>query len=195
VDPTGTTLTLTGTDADDLVAELETKTGYKLVRDPTTGRVTIDKKVKRNKTGTSKDLAGLLKKIVGDKKTDVAMDVGQNQAGVFYDSFATRQFDIADHRALDASNPEFAADSLGHVLKEFYTANKKYSGQPDSVAFPPSHDEALKFESKVLSNYTGKKEQKSQEAAPAPNTIRVPGGPMDTVQSITRQNNTSPWVP
>jgi RHS repeat-associated protein len=210
VDPTGKTLTLTGTDADDLVEELEKKTGYKLVRDQNTGRVTIDKNVKRNKQGTSKDLAGLLKKVVSDKKTDVAIDVDQNQTGVFYDSFASRQFDMADHKALDASYPEFAADSIGHVLKEYYTANKKYAGQHDSVAFPPSHDKALKFESKVLSNYTGRKEQKSQEAAPAPNTIRfiyttvhydivlksgVPGGPKDTVQSVSRQNNTSPGVP
>jgi len=210
IDPNGKTLTLTGTDADALVEELEKKTGYQLSRDSKTGRVTIDKGSKRNKRGTSKDLAKLLKQIINDKKTDVAIDVGQNQPGVFYDSFATRELDIADHKALDAKAPEFAADSLGHVLKEYYTANKKYAGQPDSVAFPPSHDEALKFESKVLSNFTGKKEQKAVEASPAPNTIRfiyttvhydivlksgTPGGPPDTVVNITKNANTKPGVP
>src|SRR6185503_480435 len=66
VDPSGRTLTLTGDDADKLVEELETKTGYHLTRDTKSGRVTIDKGTNRNKHGTSKHLASLLKQSVSE---------------------------------------------------------------------------------------------------------------------------------
>jgi RHS repeat-associated protein len=153
VDPTGRTLTLTGTEADALVAELEKKTGYKLKRNSKTGLVTIDKG-DRNKKGTSKELAGLLKDIIGDKKTDVKAEVGRDQTGAYFDREDKKQIDIADYKAIDAAAPEFAAASIGHVLKEYYEEAKDPTLSPFAA-----HTQALDFEAKVLSEYTGKKEQ------------------------------------
>ena len=176
IDPTGTTLTLTGDDAEELLRELELKTGYKLIRDPKTGNVTIDESVKRSKAGTSKHLAEMLKTIINDKETlqlhtetpapDVPhafIDGGSAGAGKGgYINRVSKTFYMDDYRAANAKDSKFAATLLGHVLKEGHGFMVKYLYMKYPGGEP--HDLAKEFESKVMSDLTGQKEQTRAEA-------------------------------
>jgi RHS repeat-associated protein len=169
IDPKGTTLFLVGSDADDLLDEMEKKSGLHLSRDAQTGEVTIDKGTKRDKIG-SKSLANKIKQIIGDKQTDVILDVGQNQERVMFDALRTRTFDMADYNAFNAVSPAFAAASLGHVLEEYYTADKSSDqGVPFLQYKDPAHLAGMKFEMNVMSDFTGKRETQTRIDFPGPN--------------------------
>ncbi len=167
LDPTGRTLTLTGDNAENLVEELEAKTGYQLTRDAKTGRVTIDKGTKRNKRGTSKHLASLLKKIVSDKKIDVKLEVQENivhgnNQGVRLDvGYDPKEFDFADYRELNSADSKLGAIAITHALKESYEFKKlDAAGFGSTIDIDQlSHVRAIHFESRVLSDLTGQREQ------------------------------------
>jgi hypothetical protein len=137
-------LTLIGDhNADELVKEVMKKTGLHLSRDPETGKVTIDKGTNRDKVG-SKSLANKVKDIIGGKKTDVSINVEENQEGVMLDSYPQRAFDMADYKAMNADAPAFAAASLGHVLEEFYPSAKPFKWYNDAP-----HMAGIQFEMEV----------------------------------------------
>jgi len=161
---------LTGDHADYLVSELEKQTGYKLKRDTKTGRVTIDTSVKRIKKGTSTWLANKVGQIVGDSKAWVQIKTGQNQPGIAGDSFATREIDVSDYNAYKKADPKFAARYLGHVLDEYYHAEKMPSPFSDEGRYDESHKDALEFESNVLSDFTGWWEKPREPREPISNS-------------------------
>jgi RHS repeat-associated protein len=173
-DPSGNTLTINGDDAQQLVTELERLTGYKLNRNAKTGVVTIDRKVKRKMEGTSKALAGKLDTVIRDTSVNEKINVvNDNKAPkVYMDSFPKRAFDIDDYNAAKKDAPEFAAAQLGHVLEEYYEADKKYSELSEDDQYKKAHDDAKAFESQVLSDFTGRTEQKRTNEALSPTTIR-----------------------
>jgi hypothetical protein len=159
IDPEGTDLFLTGNDADHIVSELERITGLKLIKDGKTGRVTIDRSVTRKDKGTSREMAQKVGQIVGDSKAWVKIDVGRNQPGVIFDSFAGRKLDAADYDAYKKVDPNLAAAALGHVLEEYYYAEKMPSPMLDHGKFGEAHSAGNQFESEVMSDFTGWWEQ------------------------------------
>jgi hypothetical protein len=152
IDPTGRTLELTGSDADDLVNELKAKTGYTLKRDKNTGKIAIDKSAKRQTKGTSKELAKELKKVIDDTHT-VSIDVGHNQTQVFFDDFLGQQIDMADYKAINNQYPSLAASLLGHVFGEYLAAASSGQGATRQ-SFGSAHTAGLSEESQVMSDYT-----------------------------------------
>jgi RHS repeat-associated protein len=169
IDPTGKTLTLLGADAEYIKEELERLTGYKLKRDAKTGVVTIDEKSKRNRKDTSKALAGKLKEIVDapSQYADVKINTVRDQPQVYFDSFHRNQLDVADYDVAKRDAPEFAARLLGHVLEEHYAAARLHGPPSPNMSINDwlvtnAHESAVYFESKVLSDFTGKTEQKRQ---------------------------------
>lgn len=182
IDPTGRDLYLHGSDADYIVAELERITGLRLQRDKQTGRVTIVPGSKRNARGTSAYFAGRLARIIGDSRAKVEINTGRNLPGVFLDSYPHSALDVEDYDAFKKADPKFAYASLAHVIEEYYyeqiipltdadaNANSAY-GVPAGGSrgpltrmqrFAESHETALDFESKVLSDFTGWWEQPRQ---------------------------------
>jgi RHS repeat-associated protein len=167
IDPTGTTLTLIGDDADSFVEELAAKTGYHLTRDAKTGRVTIDKESERNKHGTSKHLAGLVEEIVGNKKIDVNIEVRENivhenNRGVRIDvGYDPKQFDFADYLKLNSADSKLGAIAMAHALSESYEFKKlDAAGFGSTIDIDQlSHIRATYFESHVLSDLTGMNER------------------------------------
>jgi len=174
IDPTGERLVLLGEDADYILSELERATGYKLKRDAKTGEVTIDSNSDRESKGTSKSLADKLKEVIGlkDKKgNDVTIDIhvvkDQDSDGspVFVDRFASRSVDANDFREIGKSAPELSAALLGHVLEEYSQAATTFLemagiGKTQQLA---SHNQAVTFESQVLSDFTGTQEQNRRD--------------------------------
>ena len=124
IDPTGEELVLLGDDAEYIKAELERKTGYKLIRDPKTGVVTIDKSVKRT-TGeeVSNTLAGKLEEVIrlqDAKKNSVTVTINttkDEKGEIFVDDFKTRSLDVSDYSILNKADPKFGSTLLGHVLR------------------------------------------------------------------------------
>jgi hypothetical protein len=169
-------LFLTGNDADYVVSELEKQTGYKLKRNTKTGRVTIDRSVKRTTKGTSTWLANKVNQVTGDSQAWVQIKTGRNQPGIAGDSFSKREIDVADYDGFKKADPKFAARFLGHVLEEYYHAEKMPSPFSDQGRFPESHEGALEFESDVLSDFTGwwekPREQKTISEKPGELTVR-----------------------
>jgi RHS repeat-associated protein len=165
IDPTGETLILEGSYAEYILGELEELTGYKLKRDPSTGKVTIDENSPRNMKGTSKELAALLKDIVDPKRSDVKIKTVSDEEGVTIDKFATRQLDVADYKVAKRDAPTLGAAILGHVLAE-YSMAEWVQGPPTSNSwlFDTSHQSGLEFDRKVVSDFTGKAEQKRTES-------------------------------
>jgi RHS repeat-associated protein len=172
IDPNGEKLILTGRYADYIVGELERFTGYNLTRNRKTGVVTIDTSAKREEKGTSEELAKKLNEVVGDKGVNVKINTGANQAQVFNDSFEGRKFDVADYNVAKRDAPEFAARLLGHVLEEYYQAEKQYAGLSKDEQYNKAHGDAVVFESKVLSNFTGQTEQPRTNFQVNNNTLR-----------------------
>jgi RHS repeat-associated protein len=177
IDPNGNELYITGTDADYIVAELEKFSGYKLTRNATTGQVTIDTKVKRNRTGTSGNLARKLKEVVDDKNVNVTFKAqGEDpDMRIYIDNYGVRQLDTDDYRVIVRDSPIFAASSLGHLLDEYY----KGETQPllaiiKGDDYYRSHFAANAFDATVVSDFTGKKESPGLQAKPnpaKPNTV------------------------
>jgi hypothetical protein len=98
-------------------------------------------------------LAKKLAEVTGDQNVNVRINVGTHQ-GVYFDDFILpRKIDIADYKVFKRDSTAFAAASLGHVLEEYYQADKQYSTLPDP--YSSAHKDALAFEGKVMSDYTG----------------------------------------
>jgi RHS repeat-associated protein len=171
IDPNGEKLILLGDDADEIVAILEKATGLDLDRDKTTGEVTIVGD-KRNSNGTSQSLADKVKKVIGLKdengnditvQINVVRDVDSNGHEVFVDQFSTRSLDANDIKAMNAKHPALAASQLGHVLEEYAQAATTFKDLEPIGQYNRSHDKALDFESKVLSDFTGTTEKRRVE--------------------------------
>ncbi|HEY5885326.1 MAG TPA: hypothetical protein VIT88_11600, partial [Pyrinomonadaceae bacterium] len=171
IDPTGRDLYIFGSEADYIVAELERYTGLKLHRDPNTGKVTIVPGSKRDAKGTSPWFANRLAELIRDHRAKVQINTGRNQAGVFFDSYMTSQLDVDDYNEFKKADPKLAAESLAHVIEEYYweqiipyagTADPGWRPAGDSRGpqskldrFLESHAAATGFESQVLSDFTG----------------------------------------
>jgi RHS repeat-associated protein len=173
VDPNGEKLILLGDDADEIVSILEKATGLDLERNKKTGEVKVVGN-KRNSNGTSQSLADKVKEVIGLKdakgnaitvQINVVRDVDSNGQEVFVDQFATRSVDANDIKAMNAKHPALAASQLAHVLEEYAQAATTFKDL-ESVSMriqkDRSHDKALDFESKVLSDFTGVAEKRRQ---------------------------------
>ncbi|HEX5875422.1 MAG TPA: RHS repeat-associated core domain-containing protein [Pyrinomonadaceae bacterium] len=188
IDPTGRDLYLHGSDADYIVAELERITGLRLQRDKQTGRVTIVPGSKWKSRGTSAHFANRLTQVIGDSRAKVEIETGRNQPGILFDGYRKRQLDVADYDAFKKADPKFAAESLAHVIEEYYYEQIiPYAGtntpgwQPAGGSrgpltrdgrFDESHEAAADFESKVLGDFTGWWEKPYED-----NMVRIPGVP------------------
>jgi RHS repeat-associated protein len=177
-DPTGRTLSLNGEAADDFVDYLERRSGLSLVRDAKTGKVTVAKGSKRNEKGTSKEFANLLKDIIGDS-AKVGFTV-KNDAGsgiLFDDGNAAEKskgasgiVDLGDIQNADAQSSELATTVVGHFL---YEGLKLAQGSPftgdirNGLSGPEAgaHVNALVFEGKIMSGFTGQKEKLAERRA------------------------------
>lgn len=167
IDPNGEELIITGDDAEYVREQLEKATGYKLKRDPKTGKVTIDESSKRSTDKTSKSLADKVKEVIDLKDTkgnavtitiNVVNDTDSEKSVVMIDRFATKSVDANDLKQLEEV-PEFLASQLGHVLEEYAVAATVMAGQPADRQEAVGHLRARKFESKVMSDFTGKDEE------------------------------------
>lgn len=173
-DPSGKILVITGADADYIVGELERLTGLKLKRDPATGIVTIDTGVERNKSGTSKLLADKLSEVIGDQSVTAKINTirDADDPRVFFDSFPKRALDVSDYNVAKRDDPGFAARLLGHVLEEYYQAEKKYAKLDETSQRRSAHEDAKVFESKMVSEITGQAEQTRTNIETGPVTLR-----------------------
>jgi RHS repeat-associated protein len=177
-DPTGRTLSLNGEAADDFVDYLRRKSGLSLVRDAKTGKVTIAKGSKRNENGTSKEFAKLLKDVIGDSAKvgyTVKNDAG---SGVLFDDGdaaekskgASGIVDLGDIKNADAQSPELATTVVGHFLYEGlklahgspFTGDIRNGLSSDEAG---AHVNALVFEGKIMSGFTGQKEKLAERRA------------------------------
>jgi RHS repeat-associated protein len=177
-DPTGRSLSLNGEAADDFVDYLQRRSGLSLVRDAKTGKVTIAKGSKRNENGTSKEFAKLLKDVIGDS-AKVGYTV-KNDAGsgiLFDDGDAAEKshgqsgvIDFGDVKNADAQASDLATTVVGHVLYEGLRLATKQSDGSDtsftgdisfglSDARAGAHVNALAYEAKIMSGFTGQKEK------------------------------------
>ena len=179
IDPTGRDLYVYGLYADYIVSELAAFTGLKLQRDPNTGRVTVVPGSKRNTKGTSTYFANQLGLLIGDTRAKVELHTGKNQAGVFFDDYLAGELDVEDYDAFKKADPKFAAESLAHVIQEYYweqlipvagTSDPGWrpAGDPRGPLnklgrFDESHKAAKEFESQVLSDFTGWWEKPMEE--------------------------------
>jgi RHS repeat-associated protein len=167
IDPTGRELTFTGADADYIVAELSSLTGYTLDRNPITGKVTIDKSKKRKITKkTSLSFANKVATIIGDPRVHVKIETARNAPGVTVDSYRQTKIDVADYDAFKRADWTFAAAALAHVIAEYYHEQLiPFAGTASTYEVPgggargattreqrfeESHEEGLYFESQVL---------------------------------------------
>lgn len=162
IDPTGYNLVITGEYAEQLKDELEAKTGYKL--DIKDGTITIDKNAKRNKKGTSKLLANLLKAIIKDSKTLTLKTVNDPHSAFLDEGRVTKEFNFGDYSDANKKDSRIGAVFLAHVLKEGYEfmQNEHFGDKMGAIPFNlenQPHPRAMEFESKVLSELTGHKEQ------------------------------------
>lgn len=121
----------------------------------------IDSSRERETKGTSEDLAKKLKEIIDDQNVNVKL-YADNYEGIWFDDFIRKQIDVADYDVIKKYAEEFAVASLGHVLEEYYQAQKQYSRLPDP--FIPAHKDGLVFEGRVLSNYTKQEEGAAKQS-------------------------------
>lgn len=178
IDPTGRELTFIGADADYIVNELSRLTGLTLVRDPVTGKVSIDKTKKRKTKNTSTWFADKVTKIIRDPRVNVKITTDRDAPGVLVDSYSESKLDVSDYNAFKRADWKFAATALAHVLAEYYheqlmpfagtaSADEVPGGGARSKTtrdgrFLESHIEGLYFESQVLSDFTGWWEQPAE---------------------------------
>jgi RHS repeat-associated protein len=156
VDLTGKDLYISGDYAEELVKELEKKSGYKLNYDKKSGKVTIDKDVKRQTKGTSKTLASALNLAVTSEHQIPIITVSESKdhVEIIVDSFASRQVDIDDYRAANRDAPDVATGFLTHILTEYTTAAKYPVPYSNEFRFVVSHQIALQEEFKAISDMT-----------------------------------------
>lgn len=135
--------------------------------------MTIDGSGRETK-GTSENLADKLKEVIGLKDKDgnrvtvdirVVRDTDGEGKSVFVDRFASRSIDANDFKVIGRSAPELSASLLGHVLEEYAQAATTFRdmagvGKVQELA---SHNAALRFENRVLSDFTGKQEQQRRD--------------------------------
>jgi hypothetical protein len=174
IDPTGLKLQLTGANAGDLLSYLEESTGYKLKMD-SSGNVTIDKSVKRNEKGTSKELADSLKDVIGAKKTaifNVVADAPDTFVDDGEDAFSQKRpanVDVDDINALNKQAADLTAALVGHFLVEGLAVAEgakewvDITNMSGGIRQKGAHSEGLRVESKILSGFTGKKEGERQQ--------------------------------
>jgi RHS repeat-associated protein len=138
IDPKGKELYLPGPLGSYLMDALAEQTGLALYfSDAVTGRVQIDKKRERNKSGTSQHFADLLEEIIGSK-VKLTVIAGYSIPDVQMDNYYAMSIDMADYydvknyRMGGLHNPEmeartysaFAGTSLAHAMYEFYSSYK-----------------------------------------------------------------------
>lgn len=157
-DPTGEELYFTGDYAEGIVADLERFSGLKLQRDPTTGKVTIDKSQKRKTKGTSYYLAAALGKAIGDEKVKVAIKTireSKDNEEVIIDSFARQKLDVDDIEAIKRDAPDLAAGLLTHVITEYYEAQLLPAPMSLEAIYLTGHSAALEAESDTVGDLNG----------------------------------------
>jgi RHS repeat-associated protein len=182
VDPSGRDLTFIGADADYMVAELMRLTGFTLIRDPKSGRVTIDNTKKRKTKGTSTYLANKVAQIVADKRVNVKIETTRSEPGVFFDAYDPAKLDVDDYNAFKKADDKFGAQQLGHVLEEYYyeqlipfagtndpgerPAGESRGSLTRPQRYPESHAAGSGFQSLVLSDFTGWWEKPYEDKKP-----------------------------
>jgi RHS repeat-associated protein len=157
-DPTGEDLYITGDYADGIVADFARFSGFKLVRDSKTGKVTIDPKQKRDGKGTSYALARALERAIGNEKVSVSIETvseSKNKVEVIGDRFADQKLDIDDYNVVKRDAPEFAASVLTHVVTEYYEAQLLLPPLSATAIFDQSHGYALEAESDTIGDLNG----------------------------------------
>jgi RHS repeat-associated protein len=175
IDPDGRKLRLTGDSANDFLAYLEQKTGLDLEIDKK-GNVTIVKGSSRNEKGTSKELAELVGKVIGDKGTasfNVSKDLGDDilvdDGGAAIEAKRkTVNVDMGDIKSIEKQAPDLAGTLVGHFLAEGLEIGKGNFNFIDDVQMLPNgksqlvkkgaHTIGLEADSKILSGYTGHQE-------------------------------------
>jgi RHS repeat-associated protein len=171
IDPSGKDLTFIGADADYMVAELMRLTGLTLVRDPKTGKVTIDNTKKTKTKGTSTHLLNRVVQMIKDKRVNVKIETVRSEPGILVDSYDNTKLDVDDYNEFKKADKKFAATALAHVLEEYYTEQLiPYAGTNDpgerpagdsrgpqtrQQRYPEAHAAGLGVESVVLSDFTG----------------------------------------
>jgi RHS repeat-associated protein len=158
-DPTGKELYFLGDYADGIVADLEKFTGYKLIRDKVTGKVTIDWKQKRKSgKGTSYYLSESLRKAIIDSKVAVKIETvseSKNNVEVLGDSFTRKLLDIDDYNVYKRDSSGFAAAFLNHVITEYYVNELLPSSLDLIERFKQSHSVGLEAESETIGDSNG----------------------------------------
>ena len=178
-DPTGNDLGLTGDGADDFLEFLKKKSGYELIRDTKTGKVTIAKGSTRNENGTSKSFAKLLKMVIdGSPKLSYETVKAEASGTTLFDNAdknvvdsknksLTGFVDFGDIKDADSQSPELATAVVSHFLFEGIRlaegapfvgdASKSFSSLEAGA-----HLNALVYEAKIMSEFTGKDEKLSE---------------------------------
>lgn len=158
-DPTGNELYFLGKYADGIIDDLEKFSGYKLLRDKVTGKVTIDWTQKRKSgKGTSYYLSESLRKAIIDTKVAVKINTiseSKDHVEVIQDQFAKKLFDIDDYNVFKRDAPEFAARLLNHVITEYYVAELLPSSLGEKDRFEQSHAVGLEAESETIGDSNG----------------------------------------
>ena len=157
-DPTGADLYITGDYADGIVADFARFSGFKLVRDSKTGKVTIDPKQKRDDKGTSYALARALERAIGNQKVSVSIETvseSKNKVEIVGDRFADQKLDIDDYNVYKRDAPEFAARLLTHVVTEYYEAQLLLPPLSARAIFDRAHGYALEAESDTIGDLNG----------------------------------------
>jgi hypothetical protein len=157
VDLNGKDLYLTGDYAEEIVKELEGKSGYKLNYDKRTGRVTIDSNQKRQTSGTSTTLAYAVNAAIASSKNVSIETVSEsrgNVGGILGDQFLTKRLDIDDYRVFNRDSPTVATGFLTHVLSE-YTLAAETPSLNQADLFKVSHHFGLVEEGFAVGEATG----------------------------------------
>jgi hypothetical protein len=133
--------------------------------------------------GTSTWFANKIIQIVGDSTAEVKINTGRSQPGVFFDAYQTSQLDVDDYDAFKKADDKFAAESIAHVIEEYYyeqripltdipimgvwvPAGPGRGPLSRDGRFPESHFSASGFESQVLSDFTGWWEKPYEDKKP-----------------------------
>jgi hypothetical protein len=135
--------------------------------------------------------------------------VGENQIGVRVDAFQLGQVDFADYKAIKSAYPEFSAALMGHVFAENYKAVQISPLRQALARFHEGSRGGFEIrEQSPFKLYWKVRTKKGRCArqwryAVYYTTVTydilwksgVPGGPADTVDTITKTKNRKPGVP
>jgi len=157
VDLTGNDLYITGDYAEEIVKELELKSGYKLDYDKTSGKVTINSNQKRQIKNTSKTLASAIKTAITSEKDVGIKTVSESKDGlaISIDQFISRQMDVDDYRVINRDAPALATGVLTHILVEYTTAAELPSVFNIETIIKISHQVALSEDFKAVADING----------------------------------------